>query len=84
MNKSNFKKIIMFILLLIFVISSIQITTFAEYITDMNGGANFGVIDGSFREYNHELHYAIYDERTYIVFCCQRGISSPNRTLVRI
>lgn len=72
------KKIIYCIMLALVLINSFNLNTFAAYITDMNSDAQFGVISGSLNDYKHELHYANYDGQTYIVFCCQRGVTSPN------
>lgn len=67
------------LLAIIMVIGAFPITSFAgTYITDMNSDANFGVVSGSYSDYRHELHYAKYDGKTYIVFCAQYGKTSPN------
>lgn len=67
------------LLAIIMVIGAFPITSFAgTYITDMNSDANFGVVSGSYSDYGHELHYAKYDGKTYIVFCAQYGKTSPN------
>lgn len=66
-------------LAIIMVIGAFPITSFAgTYITDMNSDANFGVVSGSYSDYGHELHYAKYNGKTYIVFCAQYGKTSPN------
>jgi len=75
-NKS-LKKIIAIIMLAIVLCSTINVQAFASYITDMNSNANFGVINNSLNEYGHELHYTIYDNSTYILFCSQYGETSP-------
>ena len=77
MNKS-FKKVLATLMLVLMLCNTLPISSFAAYITEMNSDAEFGVISGSLSAYNHELHYATYDGATYIVFCTQRGIKSPN------
>lgn len=77
LNK-NIKKVILILMLAIIVLSSLPITTFAAYITDMNSNAQFGVVSGSLGTYGHELHYATYDGRTYLLFCSQYGETSPS------
>ena len=77
MNKS-FKKVLATLMLVLMLCNTLPISSFAAYITEMNSDAEFGVISGSLSAYNHELHYAKYDGATYIVFCTQRGIKSPN------
>ena len=73
------KKAISMLLSLLIILSVFPSTVFAAtYITDMNSDAKFGVIDGSFDKYGHEMHYAKYDGSTYILFCCQYGITSPD------
>ena len=68
----------MLMALLIF-LSAFPLTAFAStYITDMNSNAVFGVISGSYSTYGHEMHYAKYDGKTYIVFCVQYGKTSPD------
>ncbi|MGN0523796.1 MAG: collagen binding domain-containing protein, partial [Eubacterium sp.] len=77
--KSVINKILSMLLAIIMVIGAFPITSFAgTYITDMNSDANFGVVSGSYSDYGHELHYAKYDGKTYIVFCAQYGKTSPN------
>ena len=77
MNK-NFKKVLATLMLVLMLCNTLPISSFAAYITEMNSDAEFGVISGSLSAYRHELHYATYDGATYIVFCTQRGIKSPN------
>ena len=61
------------------ILSAFPSTVFADdYITDMNSNAQFGVVDGSYGKYGHEMHFAKYGEKTYIVFCCQFGVKSPD------
>lgn len=73
------KKLISMLMALIIVLSAFPLTSFAStYITDMNSDANFGVISGSFDKYGHEMHFAKYDGKTYIVFCVQYGKTSPD------
>ena len=74
----NFKKVLATLMLILMLCNTLPISSFAAYITEMNSDAEFGVISGSYSAYNHELHYAKYDGATYILFCCQRGITSPN------
>ena len=76
--KTKTNKILSTVLLIMFLISSIPINSFANFITDINSNANFGVISGSLAEYNHELHYADYDGARYIVFCTECGKRSPS------
>ena len=81
--KSKIKKIskraISTLLFLLIILSVFPTTVFAaDYITDMNSNANFGVISGTLDKYGHELHYAKYDGKTYIVFCVQYGKTSPD------
>lgn len=81
--KTKFKKcsksLLTMLMALLIVLSAFPITSFAStYITNMNSNANFGVISGSLDKYGHELHYAKYDGKTYIVFCVQYGKTSPN------
>ena len=66
------------ICLALLLLTSLPINTFAAFITDMNSNAQFGVISGSLAKVGHELHYATYDGQTYIAFCCQKGVKSPN------
>ena len=74
----KFKKILAVLMLILMLCNSIPISIFAAYITDVNSNAEFGVVSGSLSTYKHELHYANYDGKTYMLFCCQRGITSPN------
>lgn len=77
--KNCSKKLISMLMALMICLSAFPITSFAStYITDMNSDANFGVISGTLDKYGHELHYAKYDGKTYIVFCVQFGKTSPN------
>ena len=76
--KSITKKTIAILSLLLVLITSLPVGVFAKYINDMNSNAKFGVIAGSLAKYGHELHYADYDGQTYMVFCTQYGITSPN------
>ena len=77
MNK-NIKKILATLMLILILCSTLPISTFAAYITDINSDAQFGIISGSLSTYKHELHYANYDNATYILFCTQQGKKSPN------
>lgn len=64
---------------LLIILSAFPLTSFAStYITDMNSNAQFGVVSGSYENYGHEMHYAKYDGKTYITFCCQWGVTSPD------
>lgn len=72
------KKIMAIVCLILILLTSLPIQTFATFITDMNSNAKFGVISGSFAKLGHEIHYAEYDGATYMAFCCQRGVTSPN------
>ena len=76
--KLKTKKIMAMMMLVLMLITSLPIQAFAGFITDINSDAKFGVISGSLSKCNHELHYATYDGKTYIVFCVQRGITSPS------
>lgn len=79
MKIKNFsKKLISKLMALVICLSAFPITSFAAYITDMNSDAQFGVVSGSYEEYGHEMHYAKYDGRTYLTFCCQWGVKSPD------
>lgn len=73
------KRAISTILSLLIILSVFPTTVFAaDYITDMNSNAKFGVISGSYDKYGHEMHYSTYDGATYIVFCVQYGKTSPD------
>lgn len=73
------KKLISMLMALIICLSAFPISAFAStYITDMNSNAQFGAISGTLSKYGHELHYAKYDGKTYIVFCAQYGKTSPD------
>lgn len=75
--KTNTKKVMSIIMLILMLINAMPISAFATFITDINSNATFGVINGSLSEYGHELHYANYDGATYIAFCTQFGKKSP-------
>ena len=75
--KVKTKKIVAIIMLLLILLNSIPINSFAAFITDMNSNASFGVIDGTYANYGHELHYANYDGRDYLLFCMEYGQRSP-------
>ncbi|MCM1285711.1 MAG: VaFE repeat-containing surface-anchored protein [Acetobacter sp.] len=76
--KKYSKSLLAMLMSLLIILSAFPITSFAStYITDMNSDAQFGVISGSLDKYGHELHYAKYDGKTYIVFCVQYGKTSP-------
>lgn len=72
------KSLITMMMSLLIILSAFPLTSFAAYITDMNSDAQFGVVSGSYEAYGHEMHYAKYDGKTYLTFCCQWGITSPN------
>ena len=76
--KLKTKKIMAMMMLVLMLITSLPIQAFAGFITDINSDAKFGTISGSLSKCNHELHYATYDGKTYIVFCVQRGVTSPS------
>lgn len=76
--KNCSKKLISMLMALMICLSAFPTTSFAAYITDMNSDAQFGVVSGSYEKYGHEMHYAKYDGRTYLTFCCQWGVKSPN------
>ncbi len=76
--KNCSKKLISMLMALVICLSAFPITSFAAYITDMNSDAQFGVVSGSYEKYGHEMHYAKYDGRTYLTFCCQWGVKSPD------
>ena len=76
--KNYSKKLISMLMALVICLSAFPITSFAAYITDMNSNAQFGVVSGSYEKYGHEMHYAKYDGRTYLTFCCQFGVKSPD------
>lgn len=75
--KVKTKKIMSVICLLLILMTSLPLQTFAAFITDMNSNAEFGVIGGSLAQYGHELHYSNYDGSTYMLFCTQWGVKSP-------
>lgn len=67
------------LLTLMIILSAFPATVFAaDYITNVNSNATFGVISGSRDRYGHEMHYANYDGNTYLVFCVQYGKTSPD------
>ena len=69
------------LLSLLIIISTFPATVYAStFITDMNSDAEFGIVSGSYDKYGHEMHYAKYDGKTYIVFCVQYGKTSPTGT----
>jgi len=73
------KSLITMLMSLLIVLSAFPLSAFAStYITDMNSDAQFGVVSGSYEKYGHEMHYAKYDGKTYLTFCCQWGIKSPD------
>lgn len=77
--KNCSKKLISMLIALMICLSAFPLSAFAStYITDMNSDAQFGVISGSYEKYGHEMHYAKYDGKTYLTFCCQWGVTSPN------
>ena len=76
--KDKTKKLVSILMLVLILLSSIPINAFAAFITDINSDAQFGVISGSLTEYGHELHYSNYDGTTYLLFCTQYGMKSPN------
>lgn len=76
--KSKTKKIMSVICLILTLITALPLNAFAAFITDINSNAKFGVISGSLGTTGHELHYATYDGSTYVVFCTQWSIKSPN------
>ncbi|MCM1284750.1 MAG: SpaA isopeptide-forming pilin-related protein [Acetobacter sp.] len=77
--KTISKRAISMLLSLLIILSVFPTTVFADdYITDMNSNAKFGVISGSYDKYGHEMHYSTYGGKTYIVFCCQYGVTSPD------
>ena len=76
--KNCSKKLISMLMALIICLSAFPLTSFGAYITDMNSNAQFGVVSGSYEKYGHEMHYAKYDGKTYLTFCCQWGVKSPD------
>ena len=76
--KSKTKKLMSIICLILILLTTLPLQTFAAFITDINSNARFGVISGSLANYGHELHYADYDGTRYLVFCTQYGKTSPN------
>lgn len=79
--KNKFKQLVAMLLSLLIIISTFPATVYAStFITDMNSDAEFGVVSGSYDKYGHEMHYAKYDGKTYIVFCVEYGKTSPTGT----
>ena len=79
--KKKFKQLVAMLLSLLIIISTFPATVYAStFITDMNSDAEFGIVSGSYDKYGHEMHYAKYDGKTYIVFCVQYGKTSPTGT----
>lgn len=79
--KKKFKQLVAMLLSLLIIISKFPATVYAStFITDMNSDAEFGIVSGSYDKYGHEMHYAKYDGKTYIVFCVQYGKTSPTGT----
>ncbi len=76
--KKKTNKIMAIICLVLLILTSLPLNTFATFITDMNSNAHFGIVSGSLANCGHELHYANYDGTTYLTFCCQKGKKSPN------
>ena len=76
--KNKTRKIMAVICLILVLLTSLPIQTFATFITDMNSNAQFGVVPGSKEGYGHELHYANYDGAQYLVFCTHYGMNSAN------
>lgn len=77
--KKYSKSVFAMIMSLLIILSAFPLTAFAAtYITDMNSNAVFDVVNGSYGKYGHEMHFAKYDGKTYIVFCCQYGTTSPD------
>lgn len=72
------KSLITMLMSLLIVLSAFPLTSFGAYITDMNSNAQFGVVSGSYEKYGHEMHYAKYSGKTYLTFCCQWGVKSPD------
>jgi len=75
--KVKTKKLMSVMCLILILLTTLPLQTFATFITDINSNAQFGVVSGSLAEYNHELHYANYDGGTYMLFCTQYGKTSP-------
>jgi len=76
--KLKSKKIMAIVCLILTLLTSLPIQTFATFITDINGNAQFGIIPNSLAGYGHELHYANYDGAQYMAFCTQYGVKSPD------
>ena len=75
--KYKIKKFTAVIMLILMIITSLPISAFATFITDIDSDAQFGVVSGSLSAYGHELHYAKYDGTTYLLFCAEYGQTSP-------
>ena len=75
--KTKIKKLITGMVIMLVLFTSLPISTFAVFLTEMDGSAEFGPIPGSLNEYKHELHYATYDGQTYLIFCAEQGRKSP-------
>ena len=76
--KIESKKIMAIICLILILVTFLPIQTFATFITDINSNAQFGIISGSLENYGHELHYITFDGTTYIMFCTQYLLDSPD------
>ena len=75
--KYKIKKFTAVIMLILMIITSLPVSAFATFITDIDSDAQFGVVSGSLSAYGHELHYAKYDGTTYLLFCAEYGQTSP-------
>ena len=71
------KKLVRVILLTVLFVLALSLKSLAVFITDMNSNAEFGIIEGSYQNYGHQLHYCTYDGKTYMLFCTQFGVKSP-------
>ena len=76
--KTKMKKIMVMIMLILMLCTSLPISTFAAFITNINSDAQFGIVPGSKASYGHELHWATYDGVQYLIFCANYGATSPN------
>lgn len=76
-KKKIFTKLLAVLMLIVTILGMMPISVFAKYITEIDDDAKFGVVSGSLSDYGHELHYAKYDSKTYLVFCAQYGETSP-------
>ena len=54
--KVKVKRIVAVIMLILLIINSLPLSSFAAFITDINSDAEFGVVSGSLGEYNHDLY----------------------------